>query len=105
MLVKMLLHHTEALADTLANCNAWNDNDKLAPAIALVQLEHGLDVNIGFTGTGFHFHLQRAATELCDKGIRCLDVVSVLDVADIGKKLAAVKLYAGICKAHIQFLI
>ena len=54
----MFLHGFEALLNAFTNRNARNHDNKLTPAIQLIQLEHGLDVNISFTGTGFHFHIK-----------------------------------------------
>ena len=60
---EVLLHGFKALLDTFTDCNTWNYYDELAPTIQLIQLKHGLDVNIGFTGTGFHFNIKRAYTQ------------------------------------------
>ncbi len=32
----------------------WYHHDKLAPAVVLVQLEHGLDVGVGLAHAGLH---------------------------------------------------
>ena len=48
---------------TLTDGNARNNNDEFAPTIPLVQLEHGLDVNIGLARTGLHLNVQRASTQ------------------------------------------
>lgn len=61
-LCKMLLSHLEGFIYTLANRNARYNNDKLTPAIALVELEHCFDVGISFTDTSFHFDSQVVST-------------------------------------------
>ena len=57
----------KGLLYTLADSDGRNNYDKLAPTVTLVELKHGLDVNVGFTGTGFHFHVKRATTEIVHK--------------------------------------
>lgn len=42
----------------LPNSNARHDDNELAPAIALVQLEHRLDIAVGLTRAGFHLDIE-----------------------------------------------
>ena len=48
----------EGLVNALTNGDTGNHHNELAPAVLLVQLEHGLDIDIGFARTCFHFHIQ-----------------------------------------------
>ena len=84
ILHEVLLHGFKALLDAFTDCNAWNYYDKLAPAIQLIQFKHGFDVNIGFTSTGFHFHIKRAYTQSSRfQRIGELNIIACLDTADI----------------------
>ena len=51
----------KGLFHALTDRNRGNDHNKLAPAVLLVQLEHGFDVDIGFASAGFHLNVQTAA--------------------------------------------
>ena len=73
--------------DSLSDCNGRHHHNKLAPAVLLVQLEHGFDIHIGFTGTGFHLDIQAAPPQLLHQLRRELDIVLALDFLDIGKQL------------------
>ena len=48
----------EGLVNALTNGNAGNYHNELAPPVLLVQLKHGLDIDVGFASTCFHFHIQ-----------------------------------------------
>ena len=50
----MLLCNLEGLIDTFTNSNARHHDNKLAPTIMFIELEHGFDVGISFSDTGFH---------------------------------------------------
>ena len=52
---KMLLSCLKGLIDTLTDSNTRNNNDKLRPAVMLIQLIHSFDVCIGLADTCFHF--------------------------------------------------
>ena len=106
MFHEVFLHGFEALLNALTNRNARNHDNELAPAIQFIQLEHGLDVNIGFTGTGFHFHIKRAYTQPSrSQRIGELDIVACLNTMDIFQKLTGIKLHFGVGKAHGKLLI
>ena len=64
-----------------------HNNDKFAPTIPLVQLEHGLDVNIGLACAGFHLNIQRTPAQRCHQLVRLMDVCFCLQRADVLKQL------------------
>ena len=51
----MFCHTLKTLEHAFADGNTWHYNHKFRPAIAGVQLVHGLDIGIGLTRTCFHF--------------------------------------------------
>ena len=55
---EMLFQHIETLCHTLTNGYTWNNDNELAPAVLLVQLEHGLDIDVCLTRSGFHFYIK-----------------------------------------------
>ena len=77
----------KGLLHALTDCNRGNDHNKLAPAVFLVQLEHGFDVDIGFAGAGFHLNVQAAAPHVVYQLWGELDVVLALQGVDILQKL------------------
>ena len=54
LLRKMVLHDLEGLVDALADRDAGDDDDELAPAVPPVQLIEGLDVGVGLAGSRLH---------------------------------------------------
>ena len=52
---KMLLCGLERFIDAFADGDGRHDDDKLAPAVALVQLIHRFDIGIGLARAGLHF--------------------------------------------------
>ena len=54
LLGKVFLGDREGFVDALADGDAGHHDDKLAPAVAFVQLVHRFDVGIGFTDAGLH---------------------------------------------------
>ena len=89
-------HHIEALSDAFPNGNGRHHHDELAPAVHLVQFEHGFDVHIGFAGSGFHLHIQAAPPQTLHQFWRQFDVVLALDGVDILQQLII---------AEVDFLI
>lgn len=90
-LFTVLLHEVihgdvEGLLHALADGDGGHHNDKLAPAVPLVQLKHGFDVDVGFARARFHFHVQRAAAQVTHQALGLMDVVFGLDGADIGQQ-------------------
>ena len=77
----------EGLVNALTNSNAGNHHNELAPAILLVQLEHGLDIDVGFARACFHLHIQIDPAQLPDKGSILTNVVLLLKPLDILEKL------------------
>ncbi len=54
----MLSGDLERFLHPFAYGDTWNDNDELAPAILLIQLEHRLDITVGFTGPCLHLDIE-----------------------------------------------
>ena len=75
------------LFHALTDRNGGNDHNKLTPAVLLVQLEHRFDVDIGFTGAGFHLNVQAAAPHVVYQLRGDLDVVLALQRVDVLQKL------------------
>lgn len=92
----------------LTDRNRGNDHNKLAPAVFLVQLEHGFDVDIGFAGAGFHLNVQAAAPHVVYQLWGELDVVLALQRVDVLQKLIIRKRHSlvfitGIAQQIFQF--
>ena len=87
MLHEMVNGNFKGLLHALANGDRRHDHDELAPAIALVQLEHRLDIHIGFARAGFHFHVQRTAPQPLRKGCGLINVVILLHITDVFQQL------------------
>ena len=67
VLHEVLRGNLKGLLYALADCDGRNNYDKLAPTVTLVKLKHRFDINVGFTGTGFHFHVKRTTTKIGHK--------------------------------------
>ena len=67
VLHEVLRGYLKGLLNTLADRDGRNNYDKLAPTVTLVELKHSFDVNVGFTGTGFHFHVKSTSAEIGHK--------------------------------------
>ena len=90
-LLAVLLHEViyrdvEALLHTLSDSDAWNHHDKLGPAILLVQFEHGLDIDVSLSRTGFHLHVELAGSEFLTEFFILMDVVLGLNLSDVVKE-------------------
>ena len=99
----MVGHHIEALFDAFSNGNRRHHHNELAPAIHLVQLEHGFDVHIGFAGSSFHLNIQTAPAQALHQFRRQLDIVLALDAVDILQQLVITKIDFLIFEAGIIF--
>ena len=58
MLHKVFLSIFKTLVNALADCDRRNYDNEFAPTVSLVQLVHGLCVNIGLTSSCFHFNIK-----------------------------------------------
>ena len=83
LLGKMLLGHLKGFIHALPDGHAGNDNNKLAPAVVLVQLEHGLDVGVGLAHTGLHLNGEIVAVGPSLQLVRRLDLVGALDFVQL----------------------
>ena len=69
LLGKVFLGDGEGFVDALADGDAGHHDDKLAPAVALVQLVHRFDVGIGFADASLHLNGEVvAALQLFGRG-------------------------------------
>ena len=93
MLHKVVCGDFEGLLYALTDRNRRNDHNKLAPAVLLVQLEHRLDIDIGFARAGFHFNIKAATPQVFDKGSRELNIVLTLQGLNVVQELLVGKLY------------
>ena len=77
----------------LTDSNTRHNNDKLTPAVFLVQFKHRLDIHIGFTCTGFHFNIKAAPTQIFDERSRKFNIVLTLLGLYIVEQLIVGKLH------------
>ena len=108
ILHKMVGGDLKGFFHALTDRNGGNDHNKLTPAVFLVQLEHGFDVDIGFTSAGFHLNVQAAAPHVVYQLRGELDVVLALQGVDVLQKLIIRKRHnlvfiAGIAQQIFQF--
>ena len=93
MLHKMVCGYLKGFLHALADSDTRHDDNELTPAVLLVQLEHGLDVDIGLACAGFHLNIKAAPAHALDERGRQLDIVRVLLFVDIRKQLFIGKLH------------
>ena len=86
LLHEVIYRDVEALLHTLSDSDAWNHHDKLGPAILLVQFEHGLDIDVSLSRTGFHLHVELAGSEFLTEFFILMDVVLCLNLSDVVKE-------------------
>jgi hypothetical protein len=101
---KVLGGDLQRLVHALADGDAGHHDDELAPAMALVQLEHALDVAVGLAGAGFHLYVEveRAAGLLvADKRNGQRQVLTALHRLDVFQKLSRTQRQIGIPKTRI----
>ena len=101
MLHKVVCGDLKGLLHALTDRNGGNDNNELAPAVLFVQLEHRLDIDIGFARAGFHFNIKAATPQVFDKGSREFNVVLTLQGLNVVQKLLVGNLYRFILVAGI----
>ena len=87
VLHEMLRRHLEGLTHALADRDARHHHDELAPAIAAIQLEHRLDVDIRLARPRLHLHIERTRAERCGERIRQMEIACALHTADIREQL------------------
>ena len=63
LLQKVIRSVLEGLGHALPDSDAGDHHDELAPAVALVQLEHRLDVTVGLAGARLHLDVEVHRTD------------------------------------------
>ena len=56
--MKMLLRDFERFRNAFADGDARHHDDELRPAVARIELEHGLGIHVRFARARFHFHVK-----------------------------------------------
>lgn len=105
MLHEVILHRLKRLPHALTDRDTRHNDDKLRPAVALVQLEHRLDVDIGLAGTSLHLDVETAPSQIAHQRRRSLDIVLLLDTADIREQLIVGKADPLILVANIIYVV
>ena len=85
MLHKVVSGNFKGFLYALTNSNTRDNNDKFAPAVLLIQLEHRLDIHIGFTCTCFHFNIKAASADILHQSIGKLYIIFRLDFINIAQ--------------------
>ena len=88
LLGEVFLRHVERLVNALADRDAGNDDDELAPAVMLVQFVHRLDVRIRLADARLHLDRQIVASFQLSGGgdpVRPLNFVQLLQNTIVGK--------------------
>ena len=91
----------KGLLHALTDGDARNHNDELAPAIALIQLEQGLDVDVGLARAGLHLDIQRAPSHRSDELGGWMNVALVLERLDIAQNLLIRQMERLVLKAGV----
>ena len=105
MLHKVVLEHLKALIHTFADGYARYHDYELAPAVAFVQFEHRLDIDVGLSGTGLHFDVESHTSEVVGKGLGFRNVLTALGLLDLGKDVFVGKFDVGVAIARIFIFI
>ena len=83
----MVFKHIEALVHAFTNSDGRNNYDELVPAVALVELEHGLDVDVGLSGTCLHLDVKAEFAKVADEFGGLLDILRILNLLDVVQQL------------------
>ena len=105
---KVFLGGLKGFVDAFPDSNRRHHDDELAPAVALIQLVHGLDVCIGFSGAGFHLNGQIDARPC--QSFRGFETITPLDCLQVFQDMGVGQLrYQGMIAeavvAHIQICL
>ena len=97
---------SKLFAHALADGDGRHHDDELAPAVALVQLEHRLDVDVGLARARLHLHVERTRAKigLC-QSVGHVNVVPHLNPPDVREDLRFAYLHPGVGEAHGQLLV
>src|SRR3546814_8126573 len=74
LLGEVLCRDRQRFGDAFADGDAGHNDDELRPAIAAVQLEHRLDIAIGFASAGLHLDIEMKLADrrhILEIGCRC----------------------------------
>ena len=91
-----LLHSLKAPGHALPDGDAGDHDDELAPAVPPVQLEHGLDIDVGFPRARLHLHVQGAGPQGGGEGGRLVEVLPRLHPVEVGQQLGLVQREDGV---------
>ena len=105
MLHEVTFHRLKGLFHAFTDRDTRHHDNKLAPAVTLVQLKHGLDIDIGFAGTGFHLDIKAAPAEVIHQRRRFLDVIRLLYLTDILQQLIVTQFDNLIFIAGVVFVV
>ena len=84
---EMRRRHLKGLLHALADRNARHHHDELAPAIAAIQLEHRLAIDIRLARARLHLHIESTRAKRCGKRIRQMEIACALHTANIREQL------------------
>lgn len=93
----------ERFEDAFANGDGRHHDHELAPPVALVQLENGLDVAVGFSRARLHFDVEihaRGGGRL--EGDRLRQILSTLDGLDVLEELVGGQREIGVLEAFFE---
>ena len=83
----MVFKRLETLINAFANRLTRHNNYELAPAIPLVEFEHGLEIHVSLACTRFHFDIEAASFYAgLYHACRALDVADILRLVDVSKQ-------------------
>ena len=96
----MLSGDFQGLVYAFSDGDAGHHDDELGPAIALIQLENGLDVAVGLARAGFHLHIEvDFASGTGNQFVGKRQVLPSLDGMDIFDELDFSQLHIGVFEA------
>ena len=91
----------KGLGDPFPNGDAGHHDNELGPSIPLVHFENGLDIAIGLSRAGFHFHVQvDFATGAGDQVLGQGQILAPLDVLNVFQQLQVSQLNVCVFKSR-----
>ena len=98
--MKMFLRDFERFRNAFANGNARHHDDELRPAVARIELEHGLGIHVRFARACFHFHVKFHCAQIMMQLLRKNHSVLSLHLLHVGKKLFGAQAQRRVTKAR-----